>query len=59
MFCGDDIGVAMPPTLPDQQIPKRSALINGSSGSKERIIGRQKVRTRVVDATFERNAAIT
>ena len=58
MFCGDAIVVAMPPAFPLHARPRRSAVMNLSSGSRLLMIGSENVRTSVVDATFERNAAI-
>ena len=49
----------MPPMLPLQARPKRRALMYGSSGSRLLIIGRENVKTSVVEATLERKAAMT
>jgi hypothetical protein len=49
---------AMPPQLPLQARPNRRALMNGSVGSRDRIIGIEKVRIRVVEAMLDRKPAI-
>jgi hypothetical protein len=51
--------VTIPPQFPLHAIPKSNAWMKGSSGSRDRIIGIEKVRIRVVDAIAERNPEIT
>ena len=58
MFCTDAIGVVRPPAFPDHARPKRMALMYGSSGSSERIMGSENERTSVVEAILERTVEI-